>query len=84
MKEEVIVSITSMDDDYRLAAASEVHSSQSSKQLSSTVVICFTVVSALMTIYILANVISTCRKYKAVARSSAAATDNNSILLARR
>lgn len=57
-----------MDDDHRLSAASEVHTTNDKKQLSSTVIICFTVVSALMTIYILANVISTCRKYKAVAR----------------
>ena len=57
-----------MDHDHRLEAASKVHTSHDKNQLSSTVIICFTVVSALMTIYILVNVISTCRKYKVVAR----------------
>ena len=57
-----------MDGDHRLEAASEVQTSHDKNQLSSTVIICFTVVSALMTIYILVNVINTCRKYKVVAR----------------
>ena len=81
MKQEVKISITTPG----MVSASALDESEDGGRegLSSTFIIIFTVVSSLMTLYILANVIETCRKYKAMARNH---TQNNddSVQLQRR